>query len=109
MIVVVFSLISNPAFAVYEKLSIKNSHKSILKGEKFTLYGELKDRNLKPIRSAEITIWEKDKTNQKQLGVFRCPVFCPKISDCLCSNLIESYIPYNFLLYDEGNTDQCEH
>ena len=69
MIVVVFSLITNPAFAVYEKLSIKNSHKSILKGEKFTLYGELKDRNLKPIRSAEITIWEKDKTNQKQLGV----------------------------------------
>jgi len=68
LIVVIFSLVANPVYAVYETLSLKTSHKSIPEGEKFTLSGELKDRNLKPIRSAEITIWEKDSSNQKFLG-----------------------------------------
>ncbi len=68
VVVVVFSLATNSAFAVYETISIHTSHKSIPQGEKFVLSGELRDRNLNPIRSAEITFWEKDKTNQKQIG-----------------------------------------
>jgi len=66
--VIVFSLGTNSAFAVYETISIHTSHKSIPKGETFVLSGELRDRNLNPIRSAEITFWEKDKTNQRQIG-----------------------------------------
>ena len=67
IVVVIFSLVSSPAFAVYETLSLKTTHKSIPNGEKFTLFGELKDRDEHPIRSAEITIWEKDANNQRQL------------------------------------------
>lgn len=66
--VIVFSLVTNPAFAVFETLSLKTTQKSIYPGEQFTVYGELKDRNLNPIRSAEITIWEKDSNTPNYLG-----------------------------------------
>jgi len=68
IVVVIFGIVTSPAFAVYETLSLKTSDKSIPRGEEFTLSGELKDRDLKPISGAEITIWEKDKTNQKFIG-----------------------------------------
>ena len=68
--VAVFSLVTSPAFATTgDTLSIFTSHKSIPEGETFVLSGKLKDRNLNPIRNAEIIIWESDRTANSHVGV----------------------------------------
>jgi len=68
--VVVFSLVTSPAFAATgDTLTIFTSHKSIPEGETFVLSGKLKDRNLNPIRNAEIIIWESDRTGNSHVGI----------------------------------------